>query len=69
MRLVRTPTGGSFLNKEGKIESVNVSVPDHSHFSIAYQAIEKGLNMYCQKPMCHDVAEVRLLEASIKFGE
>jgi predicted dehydrogenase len=58
------------LKKEGnKIESVNVSVPDHSHFSIAYQAIQKGLHVYCQKPMCHDVAEVRLLtEASIKYG-
>ncbi len=58
------------LKEEGdKIESVNVAVPDHSHFSIAFQAIKKGLNVYCQKPMCHDVAEVRLLtEASIKAG-
>lgn len=58
------------LEEEGNIiESVNVSVPDHSHFSIAYQAIKMGLNVYCQKPMCHDVAEVRLLtEASIKSG-
>ena len=58
------------LKKEGnKIESVNVSVPDHTHFSIAYQAIQKGLHVYCQKPMCHDVEEVRLLtEESIKVG-
>ena len=58
------------LKKEaGNIESVNVAVPDHSHFSIAYQAMQKGKHVYCQKPMCHDVAEVRLLtEASIKKG-
>jgi len=58
------------LEKEGNIiESVNVTVPDHSHFSIAFTAIQKGINVYCQKPMCHDVAEVRLLtEASIKKG-
>lgn len=58
------------LEKEGSnINSVNVAVPDHSHFSIAYQAIEKGLHVYCQKPLCHDVAEVRLLtEAAVKAG-
>ena len=58
------------LNEEKRnIESINVAVPDHSHFSIAYSAIQLGLHVYCQKPMCHDVAEVRLLtEASIKKG-
>ncbi len=58
------------LDKENKnIESVNVAVPDHSHFSIAYSAIQKGKHVYCQKPMCHDVTEVRLLtEASVKAG-
>jgi|TARA_B110000305_G_C19454441_1_gene650001 predicted dehydrogenase len=58
------------LKKEANtIDSINVSVPDHSHFSIAYQAIEMGINVYCQKPMCHDVAEVRVLtEAAIKGG-
>jgi len=58
------------LKKEGdKIESVNVTVPDHNHFPIAYTAIKKGKHVYCQKPMCHDVAEVRLLtEAAIKSG-
>ena len=56
------------LKKEKKIiESVNVSVPDHSHFSIAYEAIQMKKHVYCQKPMCHDVAEVRVLtEASKK---
>ena len=58
------------LEKEDDtIDSVNVAVPDHSHFSIAYTAIQKGKHVYCQKPLCHDVAEVRMLtEASIKHG-
>lgn len=58
------------LKKEGdKIDSVNVTVPDHNHFSIAYQAIRKGKHVYCQKPMCHDVAEVRALtEEAVKAG-
>ncbi|MBP9900278.1 MAG: Gfo/Idh/MocA family oxidoreductase [Verrucomicrobiota bacterium] len=56
------------LEKEGDtIDSVNASVPDHMHFAIAYSAIQRGKHVYCQKPMCHDVAEVRALtEASIK---
>ena len=51
------------------IDSVNVTVPDHNHFAIAYQAILNGKHVYCQKPLCHDVVEVRkLTEASIKAG-
>jgi predicted dehydrogenase len=58
------------LAKEGdKIDSVNVAVPDHMHFAIAWSAIEKGKHTYCQKPMCHDVAEVReLTQAAVKRG-
>lgn len=58
------------LEKEGdKIDSINAAVPDHMHFPIAYSAIMKGKHVYCQKPMCHDVAEVRALtEASVKKG-
>lgn len=58
------------LEKEGSnIDSVNVTVPDHNHFAISMEAIRNGKHVYCQKPMCHDVAEVRALtEASIKTG-
>ena len=58
------------LLKEGdRIDSVNAAVPDHTHFSIAYSAIQKGKHVYCQKPLCHDVAEVRALtEAAVKQG-
>lgn len=58
------------LEKEkDNIDSVNVTVPDHNHFIISYTAINMGKHVYCQKPMCHDVAEVRrLTEAAIKSG-
>jgi predicted dehydrogenase len=58
------------LQKEGdRIDSVNAAVPDHTHFSIAYSAIQRGKHVYCQKPLCHDVAEVRALtQAAIKHG-
>jgi predicted dehydrogenase len=52
-----------------RIDSVNVTVPDHMHFAIAHSAIQKGKHVYCQKPMCHDVAEVReLTEGTVKKG-
>lgn len=56
------------LEKEGdRIDSVNVTVPDHMHFPIALAAIRRGKHVYCQKPMCHDVAEVRALtEAAVQ---
>lgn len=58
------------LEQEGdRIDSVNVTVPDHMHFPIAIRAIRTGKHVYCQKPMCHDVAEVRALtEAANQTG-
>jgi predicted dehydrogenase len=58
------------LAKEGaRIDSVNVTVPDHMHFPIAVSAVRRGKHVYCQKPMCHDVAEVRTLtESAAKAG-
>ncbi|HWH71492.1 MAG TPA: Gfo/Idh/MocA family oxidoreductase [Candidatus Sulfotelmatobacter sp.] len=58
------------LRKEGdQIDSVNVAVPDHMHFAIAYSAIAHRKHVYCQKPLCHDVAEVRALtRAAVQRG-
>jgi predicted dehydrogenase len=48
------------LAKEGdRIDSINVSVPDHMHASITVRALRAGKHVYCQKPLCHDVAECR----------
>jgi len=50
------------LAKEGdKVDSVNASVPDHMHAMIAISALRAGKHVYCQKPLCHDVAECRAL--------
>ena len=58
------------LRKEGdQIDSVNVAVPDHMHFAIACSAVQKAKHVYCQKPLCHDVAEVRALTlAAVQQG-
>ena len=50
------------LEKEAeKIDSVNVSTPDHMHAPIAMTAIRLGKHVYCQKPLTHTVHEARQL--------
>src|SRR5881394_3093904 len=43
------------------IDSVNISTPDHMHASIAMTAMQLGKHVYCQKPLAHDLHEVRAL--------
>jgi predicted dehydrogenase len=48
------------LDKEGKnIDSVNVSTPDHMHAPIAMTAMHLGKHVYGQKPLAHNIYEVR----------
>ena len=50
------------LAKEGdKVDSINIAIPDHMHAAVAMEALGAGKHVYCQKPLCHDVAEVREL--------
>lgn len=50
------------LAREGnQIDSVNIAVPDHMHAIIALAFIRAGKNVYCQKPLAHDVAECRAI--------
>src|SRR5437899_13071461 len=43
------------------IDSVNVSVPDHMHAPIGMSALQLGKHVYGQKPLAHDLYEVRRL--------
>ncbi len=49
-----------------RIDSVNVAVPDHMHAAITLAALAGGKHVYCQKPLCHDVAECRAVAAAAK---
>src|SRR5689334_7380941 len=50
------------LDKEAKrIDSVNVSTPDHMHAVIGMSAMQLGKHVYGQKPLAHDLYEVRKL--------
>jgi predicted dehydrogenase len=59
------------LAKEGdRIDSINAAVPDHMHAAIAMTALRAGKHVYCQKPLCHDIAEVRALtELALQSGK
>lgn len=43
------------------IEAVVVCTPDHSHAFIAIWAMNRGLHVYCEKPIALTVAEARLV--------
>ena len=56
-------------NEGDKIDSVNVTVPDHMHAPMTLTALKAGKHVYCQKPLCHDVAECRAVaEAAKAYG-
>jgi predicted dehydrogenase len=49
------------------IDAVFVATPDHHHAPASLRAIELGKHVFCEKPLCHDIGEARLLaEASRK---
>ena len=50
------------LDKEGdNLDAVTVSTPDNLHAVAAMAAIKRGKHVYCQKPLAHDIYEVRRL--------
>jgi len=46
---------------EKQIDAVVVSTPDHAHFHPAWWAMERGKHVYLEKPLAHEVEEVRRL--------
>ena len=46
---------------ENEIDAVIVSTPDHTHFHPAWWALERGKHLYLEKPLAHEVEEVRRL--------
>ena len=52
-----------FAAEEGRIDSVNVSTPDHTHAGYILDALGRGLNVYAQKPLCRTISDIRRIEA------
>lgn len=52
------------FDKIGKnIDAVFVTTPNHHHALASMIAMQLGRNVYCEKPVCHDIAEARKLRA------
>src|SRR5690349_1148386 len=50
------------FDKIGKqIDAVFIATPNHHHALAAMIAMQLGKNVYCEKPVCHDIGEARLL--------
>jgi predicted dehydrogenase len=49
------------LDDEKKLDSVNVSTPDHMHAPIGMRAMSRGLHVYGQKPLTQTIYEARRL--------
>jgi predicted dehydrogenase len=49
------------LEKEKDLQTVNVSTPDHMHAPIGMTALNRGIHVYGQKPLTHNLYECRRL--------
>jgi predicted dehydrogenase len=53
-----------------EINAVFVAAPNHHHCAASMMALEAGINVYCEKPLTHDIAEARKLrEAAARYGK
>jgi predicted dehydrogenase len=51
-----------------QIDAVVIGTPDHTHAVIAMEAMRRGKHVYCEKPLAHNVNEVRtLMSAARKY--
>ena len=55
------------FDKMGKqLDAVFIAAPNHHHLNVAMMAMERGINVYCEKPLCHDIAGARRLSEAAR---
>ena len=53
------------MHKE--IDAVIISTPDHTHFAATMAAMELGKHVYVEKPLAHNVWELRTMKKAAKY--
>ena len=48
------------------IQAVSIATPNFTHYEIAKAALEAGLHVYCEKPLCFTTTEAKELEALVR---
>ena len=48
------------------IQAVSIATPNFTHYEIAKAALEAGLHVYCEKPLCFTIEQAEGLEALVK---
>lgn len=51
------------------LQAVTIATPNSSHFEIAKAALEAGLHVVCEKPLCFTVVEAELLRDLARAGQ
>lgn len=49
------------------IDAVLIATPDHTHAPATLMALRAGKDVYCEKPLCHSVAETRLVCRTARY--
>ena len=49
------------LDKQKDIDAVTIAIPDHNHAVAASYAMYRGIHVYVEKPLTHNVYEARFL--------